>query len=115
MFPLCSEKSDWREGPKREPNLVGDRYTTVMSVTRPLHLGDGRSVPWRRRPGDNWIGVGRKFSLHPLGVMVGGRPHYDCISHAASDKRLKISRRFLQGSKDGFESRCGVQRPRGAV
>ena len=66
MFPLCSEKSDWREGPKREPNLVGDRYTTVMSVTRPLHLGDGRSVPWRRRPGDNWIGVGRKFSLHPL-------------------------------------------------
>ena len=51
MFPLCSEKSDWREGPKREPNLVGDRYTTVMSVTRPLHLVNGRSVPWRRRPG----------------------------------------------------------------
>ena len=78
MFPLCSEKSDWREGPKREPNLVGDRYTTVMSVTRPLHLGDGRSVPWRRRPGDNWIGVGRKFSLHPLGKHL-----YSCLATAA--------------------------------
>ena len=74
MFPLCSEKSDWREGPKREPNLVGDRYTTVMSVTRPLHLGDGRSVPWRRRPGDNWTGVGRKFSLHPLAFAPPDEP-----------------------------------------
>ena len=52
MFPLCSEKSDWREGPKREPNLVGDRYTTVMSVTRPLHL-----VTVGRSPG----GAGREI------------------------------------------------------
>ena len=67
MFPLCSEKSDWREGPKREPNLVGDRYTTVMSVTRPLHLVTVGRSPGGAGRGGFCIGVGRTFSLHPLG------------------------------------------------
>ena len=69
MFPLCSEKSDWREGPKREPNLVGDRYTTVMSVTRPLHLVTVGRSPGGAGRGGFCIGVGRTFSLQYIPLV----------------------------------------------